>query len=96
MGIILTAVGEEAQVDDGSGPMVRDSKSGKYRRTRLNCYLTCRRLKSRVTPGFPLFRSHFFDFSHCFSSGISGLRATIRRSAQVFGVRCDRVEGEGQ
>src|SRR6267378_3921529 len=34
-GIILTAVGEEAQVDYGSGPMVRDSQSGKYRRTRL-------------------------------------------------------------
>jgi hypothetical protein len=35
VGIILTAVGEEAQVDYGSGPMVRDSQSGKYRRTRL-------------------------------------------------------------
>jgi hypothetical protein len=35
VGIILTTVGEEAQVDYGSGPMVRDSQSGKYRRTRL-------------------------------------------------------------
>jgi transposase len=34
-GIILTAPGEEAQVDYGSGPMVRDAQSGKYRRTRL-------------------------------------------------------------
>jgi transposase len=34
-GIIFTAPGEEAQVDYGSGPMVRDSQSGKYRRTRL-------------------------------------------------------------
>jgi transposase len=34
-GIILTAAGEEAQVDYGTGPMVRDSESGKYRRTRL-------------------------------------------------------------
>ena len=34
-GIILTAPGEEAQVDYGSGPMVRDPKTGKYRRTRL-------------------------------------------------------------
>ena len=34
-GIICTAVGEEAQVDYGSGPMVRDPQSGKYRRTRL-------------------------------------------------------------
>ena len=35
VGIILTAAGEEAQVDYGSGPMVRDPQSGKYRRTRL-------------------------------------------------------------
>ena len=34
-GIILTAMGEEAQVDYGSGPMVRDAPSNKYRRTRL-------------------------------------------------------------
>jgi transposase len=33
--LIETAPGEEAQVDYGSGPMVRDSGSGKYRRTRL-------------------------------------------------------------
>ena len=35
VGIILTAAGEEAQVDYGSGPMVQDPQSGKYRRTRL-------------------------------------------------------------
>jgi transposase len=34
-GIILTAPGEEGQVDYGSGPMARDPQSGKYRRTRL-------------------------------------------------------------
>jgi transposase len=33
--VILTAPGEEAQVDYGTGPMVRDPQSGKYRRTRL-------------------------------------------------------------
>ena len=33
--VILTAPGEEAQVDYGAGPMVRDPHSGKYRRTRL-------------------------------------------------------------
>ncbi len=33
--VIETAPGEEAQVDYGSGPMVRDPESGKYRRTRL-------------------------------------------------------------
>jgi transposase len=35
VGIILTSPGEEAQVDYGTGPMVRDDKSRKYRRTRL-------------------------------------------------------------
>src|SRR5881296_2495362 len=33
--VILTAPGEEGQVDYGSGPMVREAPSGKYRRTRL-------------------------------------------------------------
>ena len=33
--VIVTAPGEEAQVDYGTGPMVRDPESGKYRRTRL-------------------------------------------------------------
>src|SRR5471032_1106575 len=33
--VIETAPGEEAQVDYGDGPMVRDPQSGKYRRTRL-------------------------------------------------------------
>jgi hypothetical protein len=33
--VITTAPGEEAQVDYGTGPMVRDPQSNKYRRTRL-------------------------------------------------------------
>ena len=33
--VIETAPGEEAQVDYGTGPMVRDAHTGKYRRTRL-------------------------------------------------------------
>jgi transposase len=33
--VIETAPGEESQVDYGSGPLVRDAHSGKYRRTRL-------------------------------------------------------------
>jgi len=33
--VIVTPAGEEAQVDYGSGPMVRDPHTGKYRRTRL-------------------------------------------------------------
>jgi len=33
--VILTSPGEEGQVDYGSGPMVREPQSSKYRRTRL-------------------------------------------------------------
>jgi transposase len=33
--VIITPPGEEAQVDYGAGPMVRDPQSGKYRKTRL-------------------------------------------------------------
>jgi transposase len=33
--VIQTAPGEESQVDYGTGPMVRDAQTGKYRRTRL-------------------------------------------------------------
>jgi len=33
--IIETAAGEEDQVDYGTGPMVREAETGKYRRTRL-------------------------------------------------------------
>ena len=34
-GVIVTAPGEEAQVDYGAGPMVRDPQTGKYRRALL-------------------------------------------------------------
>jgi hypothetical protein len=33
--VITTAPGEEAEVDYGDGPMVRDPAIGRYRRTRL-------------------------------------------------------------
>jgi hypothetical protein len=33
--VIVTEPGQEAEVDYGRGPMVRDPQSGKYRRTRL-------------------------------------------------------------
>jgi transposase len=33
--VIITAPGEEAQVDYGKGPMVRDAQTGRHRRTRL-------------------------------------------------------------
>src|SRR5205085_4369640 len=52
--VIQTAAGEEAQVDYGTGPMVRDPLSGKYRRTRLFVMtLGC----SRKSVRFLVFRS---------------------------------------
>ncbi len=35
--IIVTEPGEEAQVDYGAGPMVLDTTTGKFRRTRYSC-----------------------------------------------------------
>lgn len=47
--VIVTAPGEEGQVDYGTGPMVRDPKSGKYRRTRLFVFtLGCSRKAVRL------------------------------------------------
>ena len=44
--VILTSPGEEGQVDYGTGPMVRDPDSGKYRRTRLFVFTLGYRRKS--------------------------------------------------
>ena len=47
--VITTPPGEEAQVDYGEGPMVRDPANGKYRRTRLFC-LTLGHSRKSVRP----------------------------------------------
>src|SRR6202158_6162013 len=52
--VIQTAPGEEAQVDYGDGPMVRDPQTGKYRRTRLFVMILG---YSRKTVRLLLFRS---------------------------------------
>lgn len=47
--VIVTSPGEEAQVDYGTGPMVRDPETGKYRRTRLfSLTLGCSRKSVRL------------------------------------------------
>jgi len=47
--VIVTAPGEEGQVDYGAGPMVRDPTTGKYRRTRLFVFtLGCSRKSVRL------------------------------------------------
>jgi transposase len=52
--VIVTSPGEEAQVDYGTGPMVRDPETGKHRRTRLFVMtLGC----SRKSVRFLVFRS---------------------------------------
>jgi len=45
--VIETAVGEESQVDYGTGPLVRDSPTGKYRRTRRYSRKSVRLLEFR-------------------------------------------------
>jgi len=52
--VIVTAPGEEAQVDYGDGPMVRDPQTGKYRRTRLFVFTLG---YSRKSARFLVFRS---------------------------------------
>ena len=59
--MIVTAPGQEAQVDYGTGPMVRDPESRQYRRTRLFVMtLGCSR-KSGDCLGFALRRQECFD-----------------------------------
>ncbi len=52
--VILTSPGEEGQVDYGTGPMVREPASGKYRRTRLFVFTLG---YSRKSVRFLVFRS---------------------------------------
>jgi hypothetical protein len=49
--VIDTPPGEEAQVDYGCGPMVRDSQTGKYRRTRL-FVMTLGYSRTDMRPGY--------------------------------------------
>jgi transposase len=54
--VIQAAPGEEAQVDYGTAPMVRDPNTGRYRRTRL-FVLTLGHSRIRATSGFPFQRA---------------------------------------
>ena len=55
--VIVTPPGEEAQVDYGAGPMVRDPHTGRYRRTRLFVLtLGYSRKAIRLTPRWPVLR----------------------------------------
>ena len=51
--VIETGPGEESQVDYGTGPMVRDYRTGKYRRTRLFVLTLGYSRKSVRSPGQP-------------------------------------------
>lgn len=61
----------------------------------LNYYLTCRGSKEQSDPRFSNLPFSLF-FPMVFRQAFSEPRAIIRRSAHIFGVRCDRVEGERQ
>jgi transposase len=60
--VIFTVPGEEAQVDYGQGPMVRESQSGKYRRTRLFVLAlgySRKAVRHKTRQGLPRLRFHF-------------------------------------
>jgi len=58
--VIVTAHGQEAQVDYGTGPRVRDPESHKYRRTRLGVMtLGCSRKSVRLLTFRPAPASSF-------------------------------------
>ena len=61
----------------------------------LKYYLTCRGIKEQSDPRFFNLPFSVF-FPMVFRQAFSEPRAIIRRSAHNFGVRCDRLEGEGQ
>ena len=73
--VILTAPGEEAQVDYGTGPMVRDPQSGKYRRTRL-FVLTLG--YSRKSVRFLVFRSNSRTWAELHEKAFRRLGGAVR------------------
>src|SRR6266481_158111 len=89
--IIETRPGEEAQVDYGTGPMVRDPDGGKYRRTRLfvltlGCSRKCVRLltfrsSARVDDRVSNGPVHS-DFSRCQAGQETGHLGAFRPSSR--------------
>ena len=73
--VIMTPPGEEAQVDYGTGPMVRDPHTGKYRRTRL--FVLTLGLQPQIRPpaGVP------FQHAHLGRAARAGLPPAGRRPA---------------
>ena len=75
---IVTAPGEEGQVDYGDGPMVRHPDTGKYRRTRLFVF----------TLGYSRKSVRLLTFTSSRCARCSGTRAsTPRRSTRASGRR---------
>jgi transposase len=78
--VINTAPGEESQVDYGTGPMVRDPQSGKYRRTRLFVMTLG---YSRKSVRFLVFRSSTRVGRSCTSGPFVGLEALFASSCWI-------------
>lgn len=81
--IIETPVGEECQVDYGTGPMVRDPVTGKYRRTRL-FVLTLG--YSRKSDRLLTFRSSSRIWAELVTTPGRALEARTSKEARGFGV----------
>jgi transposase len=82
--VIVTAAGQEAQVDYGIGPMVRDPENRKYRRTRLFVMtLGCSRKSVRLLT----FRSNSRIWAELHERAFrrtTGASAAISRSLGIF------------
>ena len=73
--VIITEPGEEAQVDYGTGPLVRDPQSGKYRRTRLFVMtLGCSRKAVRLL----VFRSNSRTWAELHEQAFRRLGGSVR------------------
>lgn len=89
--VIETASGEEAQVDYGDGPMVRDPQSGKYRRARLfvltlgySRHLRLHRKTGRCAVSRPRrHRQKSFGAGHRTSCNPAGLSRGVSRNTRI-------------
>jgi hypothetical protein len=88
--VIVTASGQEAQVDYGTGPMVRDPESRKYRRTRLFVMtLGCSRKSVRLLT-FPLQFAHLGRVARAGLSPTGRLHPHRRARQSARGRACSR------
>ena len=82
--VIVTPPAEEAQIDYGSGPMVRDPHSGRYRRTRLFVLtLGCSRKAVRLLT----FQSSTHTWADYTNKRSAGWVAPVARSYSIISAK---------